>query len=550
MYHSSPSSPTQVRSSANSQKLSESKQFMASNNPSQPQPRNQATTAVPNQNASVINNIHRNEPQPGAAVSDQYSRNANLINSTDRNMPDANFPGQTELFMDQTGGDYPEMQTELFMDQTGGDYPEMLTELFMDQTGGDYPEMGSSNWDYQADIHQPSSSDHNFSSQMELFFNQTGWDCPEMGSSNWDYQADIHQPSSSDHRLFSQAAGQLQPLQKAGQPINPPSNRMQMLPPEVSQQQPRPPSMQVDGSPWMLSYPSDVAGQQLLPCPPPLPGQVGPGGQPPFATEVVSDKQLVKHLQKEVARLEAELRTPDPSSRSDPNVEWREKDIKIKQMEMEIEELKRQRDLAQHQVEELRKKVQDEQPAPGQLQPLQNAAQPINPPSNRMQMLPPRVSQQQPRPPSMQVDGSPWMLSYPSDVAGQQLLPCPPPPPPPPPPLPGQVGPGGQPPFATQDDRIYLFQNQVLASVFRFRIEEDVAERFFPNIVAGEVKMVTIVDTEGKSWSMNYTLENGRYLLTAGWWDFRTAHNLNESDIVRFSIDRNGNLFVECLPGK
>ncbi|KAL5726532.1 Kinesin-like protein nack1 [Ranunculus cassubicifolius] len=78
---------------------------------------------------------------------------------------------------------------------------------------------------------------------------------------------------------------------------------------------------------------------------------------------VVSDKQLVKHLQKEVARLEAELRTPDPSSRSDPNVEWREKDIKIKQMEMEIEELKRQRDLAQHQVEELRKKVQDEQPA-------------------------------------------------------------------------------------------------------------------------------------------------------------------------------------------
>ncbi|QCD92218.1 centromeric protein E [Vigna unguiculata] len=66
---------------------------------------------------------------------------------------------------------------------------------------------------------------------------------------------------------------------------------------------------------------------------------------------VVSDKQLVKHLQKEVARLEAVLRTPDPS---------KEKDWKIQQMEMEIEELKRQRDLAQTQVDELRRKLQDD----------------------------------------------------------------------------------------------------------------------------------------------------------------------------------------------
>ncbi|XP_022955336.1 kinesin-like protein NACK1 isoform X1 [Cucurbita moschata] len=67
---------------------------------------------------------------------------------------------------------------------------------------------------------------------------------------------------------------------------------------------------------------------------------------------VVSDKQLVKHLQKEVARLEAELRTPDPK---------REKDLKIQQMEMEIEELKRQRDLAQSQVDELRRKLEVDQ---------------------------------------------------------------------------------------------------------------------------------------------------------------------------------------------
>ncbi|CAA3026900.1 kinesin NACK1 [Olea europaea subsp. europaea] len=67
---------------------------------------------------------------------------------------------------------------------------------------------------------------------------------------------------------------------------------------------------------------------------------------------VISDKQLVKHLQKEVARLEAELRTPDPSN---------EKDSKIRQMEMEIEELRRQRDLAQSQADELRQKLQEDQ---------------------------------------------------------------------------------------------------------------------------------------------------------------------------------------------
>ncbi|KAH9621701.1 hypothetical protein KSS87_000747 [Heliosperma pusillum] len=63
---------------------------------------------------------------------------------------------------------------------------------------------------------------------------------------------------------------------------------------------------------------------------------------------VVSDKQLVKHLQKEVARLEAVLRTPDAL----------DKDYKILQMEREIEELTRQRDLALSQVDELRQKLE------------------------------------------------------------------------------------------------------------------------------------------------------------------------------------------------
>ncbi|KAL2934118.1 Kinesin-like protein NACK1 [Bienertia sinuspersici] len=55
--------------------------------------------------------------------------------------------------------------------------------------------------------------------------------------------------------------------------------------------------------------------------------------------------------EKEVARLEAELRTPDAS----------EKDMKIQLMEKEMEELRRQRDTALSEVEELRQKMQQEE---------------------------------------------------------------------------------------------------------------------------------------------------------------------------------------------
>ncbi|KAJ8498388.1 hypothetical protein OPV22_008940 [Ensete ventricosum] len=72
---------------------------------------------------------------------------------------------------------------------------------------------------------------------------------------------------------------------------------------------------------------------------------------------VVSDKQLVKQLQKEVARLEAELRTPEPCAGSE--VLLMEKELKIKQLEIEMERLKRERDLAQSQLDELRQKVGD-----------------------------------------------------------------------------------------------------------------------------------------------------------------------------------------------
>ncbi|XP_047315927.1 kinesin-like protein NACK1 [Impatiens glandulifera] len=68
---------------------------------------------------------------------------------------------------------------------------------------------------------------------------------------------------------------------------------------------------------------------------------------------VISNKQLVKHLQKEVARLEAELRVPDAA----PS----EKDLKIQQMEKEIQELRIQLDLALSQVEELSRILGEEQ---------------------------------------------------------------------------------------------------------------------------------------------------------------------------------------------
>ncbi|KAJ4804275.1 ATP binding microtubule motor family protein [Rhynchospora pubera] len=72
---------------------------------------------------------------------------------------------------------------------------------------------------------------------------------------------------------------------------------------------------------------------------------------------VISDKQLVRHLQKEVARLEAELRTPEPTN---SDAVLMEKDRRIRQMEEEMEKLKKERDLAKSQLDELRKKIGDE----------------------------------------------------------------------------------------------------------------------------------------------------------------------------------------------
>ncbi|XP_057788493.1 kinesin-like protein KIN-7F [Salvia miltiorrhiza] len=66
---------------------------------------------------------------------------------------------------------------------------------------------------------------------------------------------------------------------------------------------------------------------------------------------VMSDKALVKHLQKEVARLESELKIP--ASLCDHAPLLRKKDMQIEKLEKEARELKRQLGLANSKIEEL-----------------------------------------------------------------------------------------------------------------------------------------------------------------------------------------------------
>ncbi|XP_024521728.1 kinesin-like protein KIN-7A [Selaginella moellendorffii] len=80
---------------------------------------------------------------------------------------------------------------------------------------------------------------------------------------------------------------------------------------------------------------------------------------------VVSDKDLVKQLQKEVARLEAELRIPEAALSSDALLHQKEQ--QIQKMESEMKELIRQRDAAKTQLNEVLAKMGDEQRDPKEL---------------------------------------------------------------------------------------------------------------------------------------------------------------------------------------
>ncbi|VVB04828.1 unnamed protein product [Arabis nemorensis] len=70
---------------------------------------------------------------------------------------------------------------------------------------------------------------------------------------------------------------------------------------------------------------------------------------------VVSDKILLKHLQQKVAKLESELRSPESSSSTCLKSLLIEKEMKIQKMETEMKELKRQRDIAQSELDLERK---------------------------------------------------------------------------------------------------------------------------------------------------------------------------------------------------
>ncbi|KAA8531957.1 hypothetical protein F0562_006901 [Nyssa sinensis] len=76
---------------------------------------------------------------------------------------------------------------------------------------------------------------------------------------------------------------------------------------------------------------------------------------------VMSDKALVKHLQRELARLEAELRSPGSAfAKSNCAALLQEKDVQIEKLEKEIIDLTVQRDVAQSQVQELLQITEDD----------------------------------------------------------------------------------------------------------------------------------------------------------------------------------------------
>ncbi|CAD5330350.1 unnamed protein product [Arabidopsis thaliana] len=75
---------------------------------------------------------------------------------------------------------------------------------------------------------------------------------------------------------------------------------------------------------------------------------------------VMSDKALLKQLQRELARLETELRNPasSPASNCDCAMTVRKKDLQIQKMEKEIAELRKQRDLAQSRLEDFMRMIE------------------------------------------------------------------------------------------------------------------------------------------------------------------------------------------------
>ncbi|KAL9662017.1 hypothetical protein QQ045_026845 [Rhodiola kirilowii] len=75
----------------------------------------------------------------------------------------------------------------------------------------------------------------------------------------------------------------------------------------------------------------------------------------------MSDKALVKHLQRELSRMEIEIKSSGVVTAPDTATLLKEKDNQIEELKKEISKLTLQRDIAQSQVEELLRAVEDDE---------------------------------------------------------------------------------------------------------------------------------------------------------------------------------------------
>ncbi|XP_038895754.1 kinesin-like protein KIN-7F [Benincasa hispida] len=78
---------------------------------------------------------------------------------------------------------------------------------------------------------------------------------------------------------------------------------------------------------------------------------------------VVSDKALVKQLQRELARLESELKSSVQTSGTPDYTLIREKDLQIEKLKKDLRELTLERDYAQSQVKDLLRMVEEDKPS-------------------------------------------------------------------------------------------------------------------------------------------------------------------------------------------
>uniref|UniRef100_A0A1J3JE31 Kinesin-like protein NACK1 n=1 Tax=Noccaea caerulescens TaxID=107243 RepID=A0A1J3JE31_NOCCA len=76
---------------------------------------------------------------------------------------------------------------------------------------------------------------------------------------------------------------------------------------------------------------------------------------------VMSDKALVKHLQRELAKLESELRSPgQPLVASDTTALLTEKDLEVEKLKKEVVQLAQELEQARFEIEDLRRMVEEE----------------------------------------------------------------------------------------------------------------------------------------------------------------------------------------------